>query len=102
MAKDWDSSQLVNTVGFSQKFGTSSAVTVSIPPESSHTFNISVASVVAGEPCSVSPDKTLGADVGIYYRTIPSGVEVKLRNLSPTLAASLIAVTFKAVVIQQG
>lgn len=101
MPKDWDTSQLVNTVGFSQKFGESSPISVSIPPESSYTFTIPVTSVVTGEPCAVSPDKTIGSDVGLYSRTTSSGVEVKLRNMSPTLAATLTAVTFKAVVIQQ-
>ena len=99
--KDWQTSQLINDLELGQLFATGAPLSVSIPPSSSHTFTITLAGAVVGDPVTGSPDKTLGVTVGVYYRAVTNGVEVTLRNFSTSLAATLTSVVFKVAVLQE-
>lgn len=99
--KDWLTSQLTNELSLQQKFGESAEISTVIPPSGSYTFTITVAAATLGDPVAVSPDKTLGADVGMYSRSVAGGVEVKLRNFNATLSATLTAVIFRAAIFQE-
>ena len=99
--KDWLTSQLVNETELGNLFGVSAPISVSIPPSSSHTFTVALTGAVAGDPVSCSPDKTLGATVGIYYRAVSAGVEITLRNFSSSVAATLTSVTFRVAVLKE-
>lgn len=99
--KDWLSSQLVNKTELGNLFADSSPISVSIPPSSSHTFTVTLVGAVAGDPVACSPDKTLGTNVGIYYRSVAGGVEIVLRNFSSSLAASLTSVVFTVAVLKE-
>jgi len=99
--KDWQTSQLINKTKLGNLFADSVSTTVSIPPSSSHTFTVTLTGAVTGDPATGSPNKSLGATVGIYYRAVTDGVEITLRNFSTSLSASLTAVIFTVAVLKE-
>ena len=101
MAKDWDTSQLVNQQVTESIFGTSAAVTTNIPPSSSYLVTVKIAAAAAGDPVAVSSDKDLGTAVSVYARSVAGAVEIRIRNFSTTISLTLISVVFKATVIKE-
>ena len=99
--KDWQTSQLINKTKLGTLFADSVSTTVSIPPSSSHTFTVTLTGAVTGDPVACSPDRTLGTNVGIYYRSVEGGVEIVLRNFSSFLAASITSVVFTVAVLKE-
>lgn len=99
--KDWSTSQLVNKLSTEQKFASSEAISLTIPAKSSVSFTITLASAVAGDPVSVSPDTPLGDTVSAFYRAVEGGVQVRLFNSSTVSPATISAAVFKAVIFKE-
>lgn len=99
--RDWLTAQMVNKLSTEQLWGISTALSTTIAAKGTTVITVAVAGAVAGDPCTASPNKSLGNSISLWSRSIDGGVEVRLFNESATLPATLSGVVFKAVIFKE-